>query len=470
MTASSSPDGLLDLTRVKRSQYAALPKALAAFRVEAGERPGPALFERPPEHADTAALLGAKPVDPMLHACFSSLLNGLSSGPAQVMGLFRSEGPDKVVVRLYEPKRPQPMEPLRPVYFRVQRGHAELAVGKKWVAPGAPQWLALFAAIYYAYIGDARAFYGRKDLGGAENAAWLVLFGKDSGRADYGPADKAQAEKGRGRESGRAGSGTAGDDAELLMRVLGTAEGPFDTKLLTDSLFATEEGLAQKLAKQWQSSLSRKAFVPATGLRSGLAPAMVGKEAELRRWLGGLRGLSEDLIGLVLLFLEANQITSAKGKERYARGARTLWEGVQSALRQRIPVALELSPGDAALPELLGKNGQDGSRTSEVVDACALELPGQGKERALRYLALHAQEGPGRRFRFQDNDGVSSLIKEPHKKGAYWLELDQIMTRASRLFVGGAAIAALAPRASGPSFTVTLPGRRDGGIIWLMKS
>lgn len=469
MTASFSPDGLLDLTRVKRSQYAALPKALAAFRVD-GKGPGTPLFERPPEHADTAALLGAKPVDPMLHACFSSILNGLSSGPAQVLGLFRCEGPDKVVVRLYEPKRPQPMEPLRPLYFRVQRGQAELAVAKKWVAPGAPAWLALFAAVYYAYIGDARAFYGRKDLGGAENAAWLVLFGKDSSRADYGPEDKAQQEKGRGKESGRAGGGVAGEDGELLRRVLGTTEGPFDTKLLTDSVFATEEGLAQKLARQWQSGMSRKAFVPSTGLRSGLAPAMVGKEAELRRWLRDQRGLSEDLTGLVLLFLEANQITSAKGKERYARGARTLWEGVQSALRQRIPVALELGPGDAALPELLGKNSQDEVRTFEVVDACALELPGQGKERALRYLALHTQDGPGRRFRFQENDGVSSLVKEPHKKGAYWLELDHIMARASRLFVGGEAVAALAPRAGGPSFTVKLPGRRDGGIIWLMKS
>lgn len=470
MTASFSPDGLLDLTRVKRAQYAALPKALSSFRIAAGEPPGKPLFETPPEHADTSALLGARPVDPMLHACFASILNGLSSGPAQVMGLFRCEGPDKVVVRLYEPKRPQPMEPLRPLYFRVQRGHAELAVAKKWVAPGAPAWLALFASVYYAYIGDVRAFYGRKDLGGTENAAWLVLFGKDSSRADYGPEDKAKKGGGRGKESGRAGSGASGGDPELLRRVLGTTEGAFDTKLLTDCLFATEDGLAPKLARQWQSSMTRKAFVPSTGLRSGLAPAMVGKEAELRRWLLGLRGLPEDLIGHVLLFLEVNQITSARGKERYARGARTLWEGVQSARRQRIPVALELSPGDPALAELLGKNGQEESRTFEVMDACALELPGQGKERALRYLALVAQEGPGRRFRIQEDDDVSSLVKEPHKKGAYWLELDQVMTRARRLFVGGAAVAALAPRASGPSFTVALPGRRDGGIIWLMKS
>lgn len=469
MAASFAPEGLLDLTSVKRPQYVALPRALSAFRLGPSGPHGGALFDRIPEHADAAALLGAKPVDPMLYACFSSLLNGLSSGAAQVMGLFRCEGPDKVVLRLYEPKRPQPMEPLRPLYFRVQRGHAELAVEKKWVAAGAPTWLALFAAVYYAYIGDVRAFYGRKELGGPENAAWLVLCGKDSSRADYGALDKAQKEEGRGRSSDRAGSGTADEGAELLRRVLGTSEGSFDTELLTGSLFATEEGLAPKLAKQWQASMSRKVFVPSTGLRSGLAPAMVGKEPELRRWLYGLRGLPEDLIGLVLLFLEANQITSAKGKERYAKGARTLWQGVHGARRQRVPVAIELSPGDAALAELLGKSGQDGVCTFEVVDACALELPGQGKERALRYLALHTPEGPGRRFRFQENDGVSSLVKEPHKKGAYWLELDQVMTRASRLFVGGAAVSALASRASGPSFTVKLPGRRDGGIIWLMK-
>lgn len=454
MANPSDLQGLLDVSKIKPGDYAKLPGALAGFKASELTDDVP-LFSAPPEIADVMPLTKAQRVDGCLFDCFTSLLNGLSSGVAQVMGMFRAVDRNDVIVRLYLPKRPQPGEKPQPLYFRVQRGHAELAIQKKWVGPGAPTWLALYAAVYYAYIEDRDAFYKRPELGKAQNAAWLVLCGKDSSRADYSELEDKRASRGRGGQAAEKSSLRADDGWRQVLCLNDPAK---DGAFCAATIFGEDKG-GGPLTKEWLAWVAKARPTPQGWLRAGLTPATVDKLSEIRKWLEQRNGLAEELRWRLLLFLEANELASSDGSERYAREARAVWEEINKALLERSPVALQLRRDDKSLRAFADKDG-----VLEVVDTQSLELPNQKSVRALRYLLVRTARDSargGRKFRFQLVGGVQSLRAEPTKKAVHWLELDQVMTRCQRILGGAAAIAALAESRTQTSFTIKVDGPRS---------
>jgi hypothetical protein len=446
-----APDlqGMLDLSKAKPKDYVKLPEALAGITPRSEKSSAP-LFSAPPEFTDIMPLAKAKPADGSLFECFASLLGGLPSGPAQVMGMFRSVGESEVVIRLFLPKRPRPSEKPQPMYFRVQRGHAELAIRNKWVGPGAPTWLALFASVYYAYIKDRQAYYERKDLGGADNAAWLLLFGKDSGRADYPDSDSEK--PGRAAKTG-GGGGPALAPSDVQKRVLGLSDPAADSKFCAECIFDEEKG-AGPLTKEWMAWVSKAKPTPDTDLRAGLTPQSVGKLGEVRKWLEQPKGLSNDVRWRLLLFLEANGV-STDDKERYPKETQRAWDEIGKTLRKRAPVALVVRSHEKGLLKL----ADNSEGVLEVVETQALELPSQKGPRGLRYLLVRTDPAqPGRRFCFEADNGVQILRAEPSKKALYWLELEHVMRSCAQILGGAPAAAALAQGREESAFTIEVAG------------
>lgn len=462
MPTPFDPAGLLDLSKAKRTDFVELPKVLAAYKPKRESDKENVLFDAPPEHTDLESLKAAKPFDPSLFYSFSSLLGGLPSGPAVVMGLFRCQGREQVVVRLFDPQRPQDGVPLSPMYFLLHRGHAQLAKDKQWVSQDAPLWLALYAAAYYSMIEDRKAFYRREDLGGPDNAAWLVLYGKDSSRAKY-PKEEAQGEGEEGGDGTRA----------LLHQVLGCHSELPNLELYQDALSILDPKVQKKYSKAWQAFLDKRPYVPSSGLRTGLRATSMQLCSMMDAWLRSKPGLCEEQISLLLWYLEANGAIAEKGKQRYHKGARSLWQGVQQTLVKRTPCALTVrkdSPLLAVLPDRKSKEEEeeDAGRTWEVVSVGALDLPPKKEEsRRLLFVGIADRSGSGRKFVWEETDKESQRFKlqtKPSKKGEFWIELDQIMTEVDRIHVGAAAKVALASQGDGQTFV--LSGERNLKLDW----
>lgn len=467
MPTAFDPAGLLDLSRAKRTAFYDLPKGLGAYRPKRDSVEHNVLFAEPPSFEDLTALKEAKPFDPSLYYCFGSLLGGLPSGPAVVMGMFRCQGKEEVVLRLYGPQRPSEGQPLSARYYVLSRGHAQLAKDKQWVSKDAPLWLALYAAAYYSLIEDRKTFYRRQDLGGADNAAWLVLYGKDSSRAKY---PKEEEDSGAGGSDGGSGSGGSGS---LLAQVMGNEDGAVNLDLYRNSMTMLDAKVQKKYCKAWESFLDKLPYVPATGLRMGLRPAAVQSCSAMDKWLRSKPGLTDEQIGLLLLYLEANGAIAEAGKQRYHKGERALWEGVRQTLLRRSPCALTVrkdSPLLAVLPDRKDKEEEesDAGRTWEVVAVGSLDLPaGKEEARQLRYVAVLDRSGGGRKFVWEPIDKERAqhrLAVKPSKKGEFWIELDQIMTEVDRIYVGTAATVALANLEDGKTFV--LSGERNFKLDW----
>ncbi len=458
--------GLLDLSSAKRTEFVDLPSTLSRYKPKRDSETENVLFTAPPEHEDLDALKAAKPFDPSLFYSFSSLLNGLPSGPAVVMGLFRCQGRDQVVVRLFDPQRPRDGMRLSPMYFVLSRGHAQLAKDKHWVSQDAPLWLALYATAYYSLIQDRKAFYAREDLGGADNAAWLLLYGKDSSRAKY-PKEEAEGEGG--------GEG-AGGTGELLHQILGCHSALPNEELYQDALSIIDPKQQKKLTKAWLAFLNKRPYVPASGLRTGLRATSMQLCSMMDAWLRSKPGLSEEQISLLLWYLEANGAIAEKGKQRYHKGARSLWDGLQESLKKRTPCALTVrkdSPLLLVLPDRKSKEEEelDAGRTWEVVSVGELDMPPSKEEsRRLRFVAIADRSGSGRKLVWEETDKESKRFKlgqKPSKKGEFWIELDQIMTEVERIYVGTAATVALANLEEG--MTLVLSGERGFKLEWKSK-
>lgn len=468
MADAAFQQGLLDASKLKPSDLREVTSALGRPPTPAKGEAAPALFERPPEFDDVDALLEARPPDYSLYNGLSSLLNGLSSGPAQVMGLFRAISPSDVVVRLYVPQRPQPGKAAEPLYFVLSRGHARLAIEKKWVGASAPTWLALLAAAYNAYIGSREAFYARKDLGGADNAAWLVLFGRDSSRAKYEDKEKDRNRRGgavrgsRGAGGSSRGARESEADTKLLARVLGVGDDELDKQECRTHVFDDLPEDAKRLTKEWLSWVDKSPPNAGTGLRAGLQPKSAGTLSGFRKWLDGRAGLSAKAKDRLLWFLEANGALQVDEKERYRKGALAIFDGIRESLHQRNRVALELTESDPAIPMVAEK----GLRTAEIIGWNSLALPDSPEPRSLFYVSLPARKGGGLRYRWHDEDELLSLRPEPSKKLELWLELDDLLRRATRIFVGGDAVSALAKQSQLPSFTVPLKSGADLKTLW----
>lgn len=433
MATPISQQGLLDTSKIQPKQYVKLPKALASFVAPDKDPPGP-LFEREPSIEDLHALSKASPVDPHLYHGFASLLGGLASGPGLVMGMFRAIE-NEVVIRMFLPQRPHPTKPPQPLYFRVQSGHAALAVQKKWIGPGAPRWLALFTAVYYAYIKDRDAYYKREDLGGKDNAAWLLLYGKDSSRADY--KDDKEAEAGAGGGAADGGSDRQG----MLQQILGAPSGKVDLAFCAKHVFDEPKGAGPR-TKAWAAWLSKAKVQPSTGLRSGLRREALADQRLFKKWLKERPGLDPQAMAQLLLFLEINGLFAAVDKERYLEGARALWDRMAKVLKARAPVVAELRPGDPALPSTEDKDFQK----VEVARLEQLEMPGgKGGPRNLRFVVLKTSEdGSGsQKYVWKSEEGVVMLTAKPDKLPHHWVELEQFMGRAVRVLGGALAAAAM---------------------------
>lgn len=467
MAPAFDPNGLLDISRLKRTDYAKLPKRLSAFKAPHAPAGEQGLFARPPEFGDLLALGDARPVDDSLRLALESLLGGLSSGPGVIMGLFRCVNREDVVVRLYEPQKPEPDSMPKPCYFQVQRGHGQLAIKQGWVGKDAPLWLSLYVAVYYSFIDDRRAFYQRRDLGGADNAAWLVLYGKDSQRANYKrDTDKESARKKEAGDDEADEPGVSGPGStKLLGRIFGSQGTGADSKPLAPYVFLRERGSVDPRDKQWSAFLAKTPLDPKTKLPKSLPADALRSARELRVWLAKQSGLSDDAIDAVLFFLEINQCIFTKGEERYLHGAKTVWDGISGVLRSREPVAIELAENDPLVSELK-RWGGNGEPYLAVQALAKLELPSKEKSRTLRYLVLDVFNAPGREFAIKKTEGVRHLAFAPAKKEGYWLELDQVLRRAERILVGVDAMVALSRQFRTSSFTVELPRRPGGKIVW----
>ncbi len=460
--------GLLELSKIKRSDYQPLPKCLQVRAAAAAEDQGP-LFPSQPAFEDAAALLTGKPPDYPLYHALSSLLNGLSSGPMQVMGMFRAVKDEAAVIRLYHAQRPQPEAPAQPLYFLLPRGVAALARSRKWVGDSAPTWLALLAALFHGYQDeDPATFYARKDLGGAENAAWLLLFGKDSSRAKYKEKDKDKDKGGKnGTPAKENGKGDAASTAaNLPARILGLESGAVDAVLCTEVVFAgaLDEGQAKRYTKTWQQWLKSVGYIPASKSRRGQDEKTTSELPSLQKWLLARKGLPAALVWRLCVFLEANGLLKVADKPRYAEGALVLHAGLTDAIEQRIPVALTLTdrgwqslhPDSASLPE----------GAVEVVGTQSLLLPLVKKQPPILYVELALPEHKGTRSRWRERQGYQVLTEEKHKRGRHWVELGLLMQQSGQLLLGSSARAVLQPKRDLGGGLITLTGRVAQKITW----
>ena len=458
--------GLLELSKLKRSDFQPLPKCLQVRAAAAAEDQGP-LFPSPPVFEDVAALLTGKPQDYPLYHALSSLLNGLSSGPMQVMGMFRAVKDDAAVIRLYHAQRPQPETPAQPLYYLLPRGVATLARSRKWVGDAAPTWLALLAALFHGYQDeDPAAFYARKDLGGAENAAWLLLFGKDSSRAKYKAREKDKGDRSGTPEKENGKGDSASTAANLPARILGLESGAVDAALCTEVVFAgaLDEGQAKRYTKTWQQWLKSVGYIPASKSRRGQDEKTTSELPSLQKWLLARKGLPAALVWRLCVFLEANGLLKVADKPRYAEGALVLHAGLTDAIEQRIPVALTLTdrgwqslhPDSASLPE----------GAVEVVGTQSLLLPLDKKQPPILYVELALPEHKGTRTRWQERQGYQVLTEEKHKRGRHWVELGLLMQQSGQLLLGSSARAVLQPKRDLGGGLITLTGRVAQKITW----
>lgn len=458
--------GLLELSKIKRSDYQPLPKCLQVRAAAAAEDQGP-LFSSQPAFEDVAALLTGKPPDYPLYHALSSLLNGLSSGPVQVMGMFRAVKDEAAVIRLYHAQRPQPEAPAQPLYFLLPRGVAALARSRKWVGDSAPTWLALLAALFHGYQDeDPATFYARKDLGGADNAAWLLLFGKDSSRAKYKERDKDKGDKSGtpGKENGK--EDTASTAASLPVRVLGLESGEVDAALCTDVVFAgaLDAGQAIRFTKTWQQWLKSVGYIPASKSRRGQDERTTSELLSLQKWLLARKGLPAALVWRLCAFFEANGLLKVPDKPRYAEGALTLHAGLTDAIEQRIPVAITLT--DRGWQSLLPDSASPPKEAVEVVGTQSLPLPLGKKQPPILYVELAIPEHKGTRARWQERQGYQVLTEEKHKRGRHWVELGLLMQQSGQLLLGSSARAVLQPKRDLGGGLIALTGRAAQKITW----
>lgn len=465
MAPAFDPQGLLDVSKLDDRSFAPLPKVLAAYSPTGQDsEPGP-LFLHAPEFGDLDALLRARAVDDSLHACFSSLLGGLSAGPAVLMGAFRGLDEQSVAVRMHAPARPKPFGSLPPIYFRVSRSHAGLAVRRGWVAANAAPWLALYTAVYYALIGDAKKFYSREDLGGPDNAAWLVFYGKDSARADY---PDAEAEVGSGGGPAKAAPLTSLYAALFAFGSDGAAS--LDRKLLTEQVFAaaTEptRQVAARYAKDWQRVIAKSPPTKVAALAKVLAAGAALPEAALGAWLSAQSALSADLRACVAQFLELNGALGAKAKTRYSPAARSLWQGISDCLAGGVPVALELD-GDVALSDAVQAHALPGGTQAISLTAVRTIELGKGEpERSLRQLLCAARPGMGQQLEVVRGEPWRSLRRARSNKPSYPLDAEQVLEGAVAVHVGAKALALQAPTRAVPNFTLAIPRNRTGPLKW----
>ncbi|HNN95060.1 MAG TPA: hypothetical protein PKI03_22440 [Pseudomonadota bacterium] len=467
MAPSFDPNGLLDVAKLSERDYAPLPKPLAAFKPEksAGE-PGP-LFPHAPVFSDLDVLLRVRKIDDSLHACFSSLLGGLSSGPAVVMSAFRALPDQSVVVRMHAPARPKPHASLPPIYIRVPRSHAQLAVDRGWVPANAAPWLTLYAAVYYTLIGDPVAFYERKDLGGADNAAWLVFYGKDSARAE-----SEESESG-----GAAGGGIKRQSPavlkDLYAQIFGAGkkgvEG-IDAHFLVSHAFGGNQIMMRtrgpQYLKQWLAAVRKQAPMKSASLAKPLASATPLPEAALQTWLQSHKNLSPELCEALFLFLELNGVLALGKAERYSAGARSLWQGIHKLLGDGVPVALEIDARDALRKRVDATELSGGTVATSVLTAPMVELGKRNEPRALRYLGLLASAGSAEKVEVVAGKKWQQLLRVAAPKGVCLLDAEQALLRGVRLHVGAKALAILPTPRNQVSFSLDLPQQAGGKISW----
>lgn len=470
MAPSFDPNGLLDVTSLGERDYAPLPKPLASFKPgTAAADPGP-LFPQTPTFSDLDALLRVRSVDDSLHACFASLLGGLSSGPALVMSAFRALPDQSVVVRVHAPARPKPHASLPPMHVRVPRSHAQLAVERGWVPASAAPWLTLYAAVYYALIGDPVAYYRRTDLGGADNAAWLVFYGKDSARAE--PEDSQADAKDEAAGSGQKSQSQAAL-RDLYAQIFATGKegvAGVDVRFLAEHVFAGNQvpmrSRGAQYAKQWLAALKKQSPSQSASLAKSLASVAPLPESVLRAWLRSQKSLSSELCETLFLFLELNEVLSAGKTERYSLGARSLWQGIHQLLQDGVPIALELNAGDRIRTRVQATELPGGTIATAVLEAPVVELGKRNDARALRYLGLAARPGAGEKVDVASIKDWRQLRRVPLAKGSCPLDAEQALLRGVRLHVGAKALAILPTPRSEVSFSLDLPQRAGGKIRW----
>jgi len=473
MAPTFDPNGLLDVSTLRERDYAPLPKTLAAYKPTAASPAASPLFPHAPLYSDLDALLRVHAVDDSLHACFSSLLSGLSSGPSVVMGAFRALNEQEVVVRLHPLVRPKPFGSLIPIYLRVARSHAQLAVQKGWVPASTVPWLALYAAVYYSWIGDRKEFYSRTDLGGPDNAAWLVFYGKDSARALPDPDTKSESDD-KSKTGKKPNASNDGNSLEeLYAKVLAAGKkgiSDLDDRLLIEQVFAAHGGaqrsLAAQYAKLWRSALKRQTPNKSATIAKFLTAGKPIPEPLLRVWLRGQKTLPADLRDAILLFLELNGGLNVKGGERYSPDARSLWKGIQTVLADGAPVVLELDQADPACESILAVPLESGNIAVSVLSVNRVDVADKNDKRRLRYLGLAASAWLGQTVEVVEQGSYRVLRREPAAKGPYPLDVEQALTRGSRLHVGANALAVLASSGDVPSFTIELPRKGSRKITW----
>lgn len=488
MATTFYPNGLLEVSKLGPRDFAPLPKVLATFKVAVDPADAGPLFRRAPEFSDLDALQRVRSVDSALYTCFSSLLSGLSSGPMVIMGAFRALDDQSVVVRMHAPARPKPSSSLPPMYIRVSREHAQLAVQRGWVPANAAPWLILYAAVYYPLIGDPQKFYARKDLGGPDNAAWLVFYGKDSARAEYAEdadsADERKSGNGGGAKLGRAAAGKAGPAKpggaaalkSLYAGVFGydpSGEGEISKKLLTQQVFGAPASIAMGAAdaKLWMKFLKQYPLSKQAPIAKALSTSSPLPEPALLRWMSKAKPLSAEMRESLLLFLELNGALKGTKKERYSQAARELWSGIRKLLRDRVPVVLELDAGDDIVPALDGKELSDGAFAVRVLSATTLDLPsagGKDSKRALRLLGLDGAAGHGETLsvKKEGEGGGTFLEREPSAKPAYAVDIERVLRCARRLHAGANALSILPAQRGTPSFSMDLERNLMGKLKW----
>lgn len=481
MAPTFDRDGLLDVAKLQARDYAPLPKGLAAYKPNArdgADTDSWALFPRPPDHSDLDALLRVRSVDDSLHACFSSLLGGLSSGAQVIMGSFRALDDGSVVVRMHAPARPRPFTSLPPIYFRVPHSHAQLAVERGWVPNHTAPWLMLYAALYYSLIGDPKVFYKRPELGGPDNAAWLVFYGKDSARALPDPGEEAgeeEQESGAQPRRGKAGAGPASPQALRALYSGIFAHGDnrkdaLDLKLLAGQVFAVcsqdPRGQGSQHAKTWQSLLVKHPVDKVSSLSAPLAAPAPLPEAALRSWLRTLRGLPSELRESLLWFLELNGALDPQGQERYSKAARSLWRGVSDYLKHGVPVAVELDGDDPLRTQLQASVLPTGTLGVGVVAAGTVDLGQRDAKRGLRTIGLLARPGSAHALTVLRQLPFSSLQRTRSGPPCYPLDAEQVLARALRVHVGARALALRASSQDEPNFSLDLPRSPSSLLKW----
>ena len=477
MAQTFHPNGLLDVSKLRERDYAPLPADLARYKPATNKEDAAPLFARPPKLSDIDSLLRVHAVDDSLHACFASLLSGLSSGPAVIMGAFFAQEDQTVVLRMHAPARPKPFGSLPPIYFCVPRSHAQLAVQKQWVTAQAPLWLALYAAVYYSLIGKPADFYRRRDLGGPDNAAWLVFYGKDSARAEDADSSDESSDSRNGKKAGT--SADPGQTKALRAKVLAVgSEGTdaLDERFLAEQVFVATaqpgKAVPTKRAKLWIDLLKKQAPNKDATLSKLLASDDRIPEHALRAWLRAHKSLpadaadAADVVDSILLFLELNGAINGQGRERYSAGARSLWKEVRSLVGSGVPVVLELDADDRLAEALKHTPLDSGTIAVSVVDATAVDVIEKDGKRRLRFFGLAAKPGSGRIVRVAQPSSWWTLCRTPSRKHPYPVDVEQLFVRAVRLHVGSKGQALLASSKDVPSFSLDLPRRAGGKLTW----